>query len=241
MLESVGGAVLRFHGAGVAAVTGATGPLTLTDADGTERTLLPGVPFATVDGDELTLGHPDRGLRSVIAVRGGLAPAAALDSRATDTLAGLGPAPLSVGDLLPIGDAAVAAVEPDPVPRALPAAGELVALEITLGPRDDWFTAAGVDALTGQEWTVTPRSDRVGIRLQGDVPLERAVGGELPSEGAVTGAIQVPPDGQPVLFLPDHPLTGGYPIIGALTDRSLDLAAQLPPGVRVRFTVKETS
>ncbi|WP_315638039.1 MULTISPECIES: urea amidolyase family protein [Microbacterium] len=241
VLESVGGAVLRFHGAGVAAVTGATGPLTLTDVDGTERTLLPGVPFATVDGDELTLGHPDRGLRSVIAVRGGLAPAAALDSRATDTLAGLGPAPLSVGDLLPIGDAAVAAVEPDPVPRALPAAGELVALEITLGPRDDWFTAAGVDALTGQEWTVTPRSDRVGIRLQGDVPLERAVGGELPSEGAVTGAIQVPPDGQPVLFLPDHPLTGGYPIIGALTDRSLDLAAQLPPGVRVRFTVKETS
>ncbi|RUQ04921.1 biotin-dependent carboxyltransferase family protein, partial [Microbacterium sp. HSID17254] len=241
VLESVGGAVLRFHGAGVAAVTGATGSLTLTDADGIERTLLPGVPFATVDGDELTLGHPERGLRSVIAVRGGFAPAAALDSRATDTLAGLGPAPLAAGDLLPIGAAAVAAVEPDPVPRALPAAGELATLEITLGPRDDWFTAAGLDALTGQEWTVTPRSDRVGIRLHGDVPLERAVGGELPSEGAVTGAIQVPPDGQPVLFLPDHPLTGGYPIIGALTDRSLDLAAQLPPGVRVRFTVKETS
>ncbi|WP_149084286.1 MULTISPECIES: 5-oxoprolinase/urea amidolyase family protein [Microbacterium] len=240
VLESVGGAVLRFHGAGVAAVAGAVGPLTLTDADGGERTLLPGVPFATVDGDELTLGHPERGLRFVIAVRGGFAPAAALDSRATDTLAGLGPAPLTAGDLLPIGDAAVAAVEPDPVPRPLPAAGELVTLEITLGPRDDWFTAAGIDALTGQEWTVTPRSDRVGIRLQGDVPLERAVGGELPSEGAVTGAIQVPPDGQPVLFLPDHPLTGGYPIIGALTDRSLDLAAQLPPGVRVRFTVKET-
>ncbi|WP_431791961.1 carboxyltransferase domain-containing protein [Microbacterium paraoxydans] len=241
VLESVGGAVLRFHGAGVAAVTGAAGSLTLTDADGIERTLLPGVPFATVDGDELTLGHPERGLRSVIAVRGGFAPAAALDSRATDTLAGLGPAPLAAGDLLPIGAAAVAAVEPDPVPSPLPAAGELVTLEITLGPRDDWFTAAGVDALTGQEWTVTPRSDRVGIRLHGDVPLERAVGGELPSEGAVTGAIQVPPDGQPVLFLPDHPLTGGYPIIGALTDRSLDLAAQLPPGVRVRFTVKETS
>ena len=241
VLESVGGAVLRFHGAGVAAVTGATGSLTLTDADGIERTLLPGVPFATVDGDELTLGHPERGLRSVIAVRGGFAPAAALDSCATDTLAGLGPAPLAAGDLLPIGAGAVAAVEPDPVPRALPAAGELATLEITLGPRDDWFTAAGLDALTGQEWTVTPRSDRVGIRLHGDVPLERAVGGELPSEGAVTGAIQVPPDGQPVLFLPDHPLTGGYPIIGALTDRSLDLAAQLPPGVRVRFTVKETS
>lgn len=241
VLESVGGAVLRFHGAGVAAVTGAVGPLTLTDADGVDRTILPGAPFATVDGDELTLGHPERGLRSVIAVRGGLVPAAALDSRATDTLAGLGPAPLAAGDLVLIGDAAVSAVAPEPVPRPLPAAGELVTLEITLGPRDDWFTAAGVEALTGQEWTVTPRSDRVGIRLHGDVPLERAIGGELPSEGAVTGAIQVPPDGQPVLFLPDHPLTGGYPIIGALTDHSLDLAAQLPPGVRVRFTVKETS
>ena len=127
------------------------------------------------------------------------------------------------------------------MPRALPAPGELVELEITLGPRDDWFTAAALATLAAQEWTATPRSDRVGIRLEGAVPLERSVGGELPSEGAVTGAIQVPPDGQPVLFLPDHPLTGGYPIIGALTDRSLDLAGQLPPGARVRFIVKETS
>lgn len=240
VLESVGGAVLRFHGAGVAAVAGATGALTLTDADGGTRDLAPGAPFATVDGDVLTLGHPERGLRFVLAVRGGLDVTPALDSRASDTLAGLGPRPLVAGDVVPIGTAPVTSVDPVPVPRDLPAPGEAVELEITLGPRDDWFTAAGVAALTGQEWTVTPRSDRVGIRLHGDVPLERAVGGELPSEGAVTGAIQVPPDGQPVLFLPDHPLTGGYPIIGALTDRSLDLAAQLPPGALLRFTVKET-
>ncbi len=121
------------------------------------------------------------------------------------------------------------------------AVDDLVDLEITLGPRDDWFTPAARDALTTQEWTITPRSDRVGIRLHGDVPLERSRSGELPSEGAVTGAIQVPPDGQPVLFLPDHPLTGGYPIIGAITDRSLDLAGQLPPGARIRFVLKESS
>lgn len=240
VLECVGGAVLRFHGAGVAAVAGATGVLTLTDAAGVPRDIAPGAPFATVDGDELTLGHPERGLRFVIAVRGGIDVAPALDSRASDTLAGLGPRPLAAGDVVPIGTAPVTSVDPVVLPRDLPAPGDTVALEITLGPRDDWFTAAGVAALTGQEWTVTPRSDRVGIRLHGEVPLERAVGGELPSEGAVTGAIQVPPDGQPVLFLPDHPLTGGYPIIGALTDRSLDLAAQLPPGVHVRFIVKET-
>lgn len=241
VLESVGGAVLRFRGPGVAAVAGAVGTLELTDAEGVTRRIEHGAPFATVDGDELTLGHPTSGLRYVIAVRGGVAVDPALDSRASDTLAGLGPAPLAAGDVLRVGDSAQYPVEPDALPRALPAPGDLVDLEITLGPRDDWFTAAALGTLTGQEWTVTPRSDRVGIRLEGAVPLERSVSGELPSEGAVTGAIQVPPDGQPVLFLPDHPLTGGYPIIGALTDRSLDLAGQLPPGVRVRFTIKETS
>ncbi|WP_226533744.1 5-oxoprolinase subunit B/C family protein [Microbacterium paraoxydans] len=241
MLESVGGAVLRFRGAGVAAVTGAIGALSLTDVDGVVRSVEHGVPFATVDGDELALGHPERGLRYVIAVRGGLGASAALGSRAADTLAGLGPEPLTAGAVVPVGGVAPHPVEPDAVPRELPAVGDHVDLEITLGPRDDWFTAEALATLTAQEWTVTPRSDRVGIRLQGETPLERARGGELPSEGAVTGAIQVPPDGQPVLFLPDHPLTGGYPIIGALTDRSLDLAGQLAPGVRLRFIVKETS
>ncbi|MFK3676926.1 carboxyltransferase domain-containing protein [Microbacterium sp. NPDC090218] len=241
VLESVGGAVLRFRGSGVAAVAGAIGTLTLTEAGGAVRAVTHGEPFATVDGDELTLGHPGRGLRFVIAVRGGLDAAPALGSRAGDTLAGLGPEALTAGTVIPVGGAALHPVEPVAVPRDLPAVGDLVDLEITLGPRDDWFTDAAIETLTDQEWTVTPRSDRVGIRLQGEVPLERSIGGELPSEGAVTGAIQVPPDGQPVLFLPDHPLTGGYPIIGALTDRSLDLAGQLAPGVRLRFIVKETS
>lgn len=236
-LESAGGAALRFRGAGVAAVTGAIGELVLTDAAGVTRTVAHGVPFATFDGDELQLGHPVRGIRYVIGMRGGAATASALGSRATDTLAGLGPAPLTAGDVVGIGDQAVRAVDDLAVPRALPASGELVELDITLGPRDDWFTPEALTVLTGQEWQVTSRSDRVGVRLHGERPLERAVGGELPSEGAVTGALQVPPDGQPVLFLPDHPLTGGYPIIGALTDSCLDVAGQLPPGARIRFRV----
>ena len=237
VLESVGGCVLRFRGNGVAAVAGAIGELTLTDAEGVARTVEHGAPFATVDGDVLVLGHPTHGLRYVVAARGGIIASEALGSVASDTLAGLGPAPLGAGDVLGIGSAEPWAVEPVTLPRDLPASGDLVTLDITLGPRDDWFTAAAVDTLTAQEWTVTPRSDRVGIRLHGETPLERAIPGELPSEGAVNGAIQVPPDGQPVLFLPDHPLTGGYPIIGALTDHSLDLAGQLPPGVRIRFHV----
>lgn len=241
VLENVGGAVLRFRSAGVAAVAGAVGVLTVTERAGAVRRVAHGEPFATVDGDELALEPPERGLRYVIAVRGGVDAVPVLGSRAGDTLAGLGPDPLVAGAVIPVGKAALYPVEPGALPRDLPEAGDVVELEITLGPRDDWFGTAALATLTSQEWTVTARSDRVGIRLEGDVPLERSKLGELPSEGAVTGAIQVPPDGQPVLFLPDHPLTGGYPIIGALTAQSLDLAGQLPPGVRLRFTVKKTS
>ncbi|MGO2683524.1 MAG: biotin-dependent carboxyltransferase family protein [Microbacterium sp.] len=235
VLEIVGAVALRFHGEGVAVVTGAVGELSLTAADGYPRSIAHGAPFATADGDELTIEHPTHGLRCVVGVRGGVDAASVLGSRASDTLAGLGPEPLAAGDVVAVGAASIHAVDPIPFPRALPAPGDLVELDITWGPRDDWFTASALETLTTQEWVVTSRSDRVGIRLQGDVPLERANTAELPSEGAVTGAIQVPADGQPVLFLPDHPLTGGYPIIGALTDRCLDLAGQLPPGVRVRF------
>lgn len=242
-LEVVGGgAVLRFRDARVAAVTGATARLDLTAADGTAQPVDHGVPFAVEEGDELTLGAADTGLRAVVAVRGGVIVPDALHSRATDTLAGLGPAPLASGDVVALGDPADA---PSPVdsavpPRpALPRAGETVVLDIVLGPRDDWFTHDALQVLQDQPWLVTPRSDRVGVRLQGETPLARARDGELPSEGAVTGAIQVPPEGQPVLFLPDHPLTGGYPIIGAVVDGCLDLAAQLPPGAYVKFRVRK--
>ena len=237
VLECAGATVLRVHGAGVAVITGAVGEIRLVSADGGARPVGHGIPFATADGDEVHLGHPERGIRYVIAVRGGVAAASVLGSRATDTLAGLGPAPLVAGDVVAVGRDVVGAVEGVVVPRALPVAGELVELAITLGPRDGWFTPAALDVLVSQEWLVTPRSDRVGIRLQGDVPLERAIEGELPSEGAVTGAVQVPPSGQPVLFGPDHPVTGGYPIVAALTDAALDTAGQLPPGACVRFRV----
>ncbi|WP_328532364.1 biotin-dependent carboxyltransferase family protein [Nocardioides sp. NBC_00368] len=238
-----GGAVLRFTGPAVVAVAGAVAETTIVRSDGPPLPVEHGAATALEDGEELRFGAVSAGLRAVIAVRGGLDLPDALGSLSSDTLAGLGPGdlggrPLCAGDVVPLRGPAAApyAVEPGATPDdQLPAPGDTVVLRIVLGPREDWFTAAGVRTLVEQEWTVTPRSDRVGVRLEGAVPLERAVSGELPSEGAVTGAIQVPPDGQPVLFLPDHPLTGGYPIIGAVIDRDLDLAGQLPPGVRIRF------
>lgn len=237
-LESFGGAVLlRATGDGVAAVTGATGSITVTAADGTVLTPRLGEAFALADGDELELGPTERGVRRYFAVRGGIAVETALDSSSADTLAGLGPTAVDKGTTVGVHAPRTAPhlVDPNPAqPRDLPQAGETVTLSVTLGPREDWFTEAGIETLLSQEWTVTHESDRVGLRLNGEVQLERARTGELPSEGAVTGALQVPPNGQPVLFGPDHPLTGGYPIIASIDD--VDLAAQLPPGVKLRFT-----
>ncbi|UVI35013.1 urea amidolyase family protein [Brevibacterium spongiae] len=240
-LESFGGgALLRFTGDGVAAVTGAEGTITVTAADGTVLTPRLGEAFAIADGDELELGPAERGTRRYLAVRGGIDVETALGSASADTLAGLGPAAVDKGATLAVHDPHTAPHLVDPVPatlRELPQPGETVTLSVTLGPREDWFTAAGIDTLLSQEWTVTHESDRVGLRLNGDVPLERARTGELPSEGAVTGALQVPPNGQPVLFGPDHPLTGGYPIIASVDDT--DIAAQLAPGVKLRFTTAD--
>jgi biotin-dependent carboxylase-like uncharacterized protein len=189
-------------------------------------------PLTLPAGVELVLGRPALGLRSYLAVRGGVDLPPVLGSRSTDTLSGLGPAPLRPGDRLPIGTLAgdepvvdVAAVRPPstrPVLRVLP------------GPRRDWLDPAAWSALTGAEWTVTPDSDRVGLRLAGPL-LRRARGGELPSEGLVPGAVQVPPDGAPVLFLADHPVTGGYPVLAVVSAADLSAAAQLRPGDAVRF------
>jgi allophanate hydrolase subunit 2 len=83
-------------------------------------------------------------------------------------------------------------------------------------------------------YSVSPHSNRIALRINGPA-LERAVDSELPSEGMVLGAVQVPPDGRPVLFLADSPTTGGYPVIGVVPETALSAAAQAPPGLPVRF------
>ncbi|MBM7770705.1 allophanate hydrolase subunit 2 [Actinokineospora baliensis] len=105
-----------------------------------------------------------------------------------------------------------------------------------LGPRDEWFANAG-SQLAAAVWSVSPESNRVGLRLLGD-PLRRAPefeGQELTSEGVLTGAVQVPANGRPVIFLADHPTTGGYPVIGVVPAAHLAELAQARPGTRVRL------
>lgn len=221
---TLGGLRLRAVDAPViVAVTGAPAPITV---DGRPRAL--GELIVLAAGSELTLGMSGAGLRSYVAVRGGIAVAPELGSRSTDTMSGLGPAPLAAGDVLPVGDLTHALPTLDAVFVPELAAGP-VELRIHPGPRLDWI--ADRASLTGP-WQVSSRSDRIGVRLEG-TPVTRAAefeGAELASEGVVRGSIQVPAGGEPVLFLADHPVTGGYPVAAIVADADIDRAAQLRPG-----------
>ncbi|CAG2140955.1 hypothetical protein LMG31506_02434 [Cupriavidus yeoncheonensis] len=237
-LETVGGGLqLQSVGETVVAVTGADAPLTVRTADGRQWHAPAHQALALADGDVLGIGQPVAGARCYVAARGGFAIPSVLGSCATDTLANVGPAPLAVGDVLGLHPAPVGAIVSEPAMPApdLPTLEQDVVLDVVMGPRTDWFTAEAVARLATQRWQVTPQSNRVGLRLAGEVPLERAIGGELPSEGTALGALQVPPSGQPVLFLADHPLTGGYPVIAAVAPYHLDRAGQIPVGAWLRF------
>jgi biotin-dependent carboxylase-like uncharacterized protein len=205
-----------------------TGAPCQVDVEGRPRDFA--APVWLPAGGTLQLGRPTTGLRSYVAVAGGVAVEPVLGSRSTDTLGRVGPPPVVVGDVLPVGTtsrppAAVDATRP-------PAPGPLRLLP---GPRGDRVAGDVVDLLCRTPYTVSPDSDRIGLRLLGDpLPLARAA--ELPSEGMVLGAVQVPRDGRPVVFLADHPTTGGYPVVAVVEETDLWQCAQLRPGEPVAFT-----
>ncbi|WP_405428568.1 biotin-dependent carboxyltransferase family protein [Micromonospora sp. NBC_00617] len=219
------GCTLRLTHAATVAITGAEVAVRAGDRPGDI-----GRPLTVPAGTVLRVGPARRGVRNWLAVAGGIDVPQVLGSRATDTLAGLGPPVLRDGDRLPLG---VPLAEPAPVDVTVgPAPAPELHLSVRLGPRDDWFTPSALDLLFGTAYTVSPVSNRVGSRLSG-AALPRAVAGELPSEGIVLGAVQVPADGQPLIFLADHPTTGGYPVLGVVTD--VTPLAQARPGTTVRF------
>jgi biotin-dependent carboxylase-like uncharacterized protein len=218
------------------AVTGALTPLAVRTAGGRRYWAPFGRPFALEAGDEVTLEAPSAGTRSYLSLRGGFRTESVLGSASTDTLGKIGPAPVVQGAVLvPAGHASGPLDLVAWTPKRLPKAGETIMLDVVLGPRTDWFAETSIDLLFAQSWVVTAESNRVGMRLAGAHPLARCVTAELPSEGTACGAIQVPPNGQPIIFLADHPLTGGYPVIGMLARHHRDLAGQAPAGATIRF------
>ncbi len=226
---TLGGLELVFARHAFVAVCGADVPVTV---DG--RAVGQDNGFRVPAHGILALGAARRGLRAYVAVRGGIDVPYVLSSRSTDTLAGLGPPPLADGDRLAIGELSPAAeqVQHDLVPT--PAPPDEVELRVIPGPRAERLTDEGLARLFATPWTVSATSDRTGLRLDGP-ELERRDSGELLSEGMVAGALQVPPDGRPILFLANHPTTGGYPVVGVVVSEDLPLAGQARPGTVLRF------
>jgi KipI family sensor histidine kinase inhibitor len=260
---TLGRLALRFHADAFVAVTGAPVSVRLSAADGSSvgdrghpdnREIPAGSAFAVPAGSVLRLGAPLSGLRSYVAIDGGIVVRPVLGSRSADSLSGLGPKPLRPGDWLPVGQprshpkkpggSRPRAAEPglmagsNSMPPGTVGSGTVVSgpaeLRVTAGPRDDWFAPEALVALGAGSYTVGAASNRSGLRLSGPA-LRRSRPGELLSEGMATGSLQVTHDGQLILLLTDHPTTGGYPVIGVVASADLGLAAQLRPGQRVRF------
>ena len=208
---------LRFNAPALVALTGA----------------VPRGPFEVGAGEVLDVGPCRGGVRVYVSVRGGIDVGPVLGSRSTDLMSALGPPPLQDGELLSIGPEPANRPQELEPPRSPP---EEPVLRVLPGPRDDWFEPSALEALSGP-WQVGLNSNRIGVRLEGP-QLERARHDELLSEGLVTGALQVPPSGQPILLLNDHPTTGGYPVIGVVHADDLPLAGQLRSGQSLRFEVK---
>lgn len=245
----LGGLCIKAHGDCLLARGGAVGEAIIAGQGG-ERPAPHAAAFLLYDGETLTVKAPTQGLRSYIGVAGGIAVAKVLGSRSTDTLSGLGPAPLATGQRLPVG--VLRGIQPvghQEAVQQLPLPAGVTQLRLVLGPNDDWFDATAIKHLLDQSWQVTPQSNRIGLRLapinNADAGVDpstpagitRQRQGEMDTAGMVSGALQVPPSGMPVLFLKDHGITGGYPVIATLVHEDLSLAAQLPPGAVVSFVV----
>lgn len=211
------------------AITGAPGPAWII-RDRESLAVATHTPLYLAAGDTLHVGRASNGIRRYVALRGGITAESDFGSCSTDTLSGLGPVPIIDGAYVHLGTPqrevpAIDAVTPDAI--RLDAEVITTAHWSLLRPETRGHLAGG-------SFTVSSASDRVGVRLTGPpvqwLPEAHRARSSRPM---VRGAIQVPPDGQPIVFGPDHPATGGYPIIGVLADP--DLPAQWAPGVTVRL------
>lgn len=230
-----GGLKLKVIQPSVIAVTGALSELWITYKETGKRQASLCQPIALDEGDEIYLTQPKEGLRNYLAVQGGIYAEQVLGSVSYDSLAELGTSPIQVGDQIYSAQLKTYPVELNHFVRTKPKVGDEIIIDVCLGPRTDWFSTDSLELFFNQRWQVSAESNRIGLRLSGEKPLVREIDKELPSEGCCTGAIQVPPNGQPVLFMNDHPITGGYPVISSVAAYHLDLIAQIPTGCLIKF------
>lgn len=215
------GPTLSVVGDGHLAVVG-TGPVEVT-VDG--RPVPDGTVLPVSDGQVVRIGRVGGGLRAYVGVAGGLATPRLFGSRSSDTLTGLGPGPLRAGDRLARGRPGRVRGRLD---RPDGSAGGTV-LRVVPGPHGT------VDSLVGTGWEVGTDVDRIGVRLGPRRGPGADGGAAQPSTPMVTGAVQVPPDGRPIILLPDHATVGGYPVVACVASVDLPLLGQLAPGDPVTF------
>lgn len=228
------GPTLRFHTETVIAITGADLGATLN-----EQPVPVGCTVTVRSGDVLAFRGGRRGCRAYICVAGGIDVEAVRGSRSTDPLAGIGGLPdrpgepLNAGDVLRVGRPAVEPADLEGrrvrwsfVPNSFVA-------RVVLGPQEDFFPPEAVQGFFTAEYTVTPASDRMGLRLEGPpVPRPRR---EVISEGQPLGAIQILPNGLPIVLLAGRATAGGYPKLGIVVSPDVALLAQARPGDRIQF------
>lgn len=195
-----------------------------------------GATFAARPGQTLRFGRRRLGARAYLAVAGGgVLTDPVLGSRSTHLVShmgGLAGRALAAGDELPVAPRATSA--PNRARGLTLPTGGRARLRVLPGPQEDWFTDETWRALTTVSFRISPRSNRMGYRLEGP-PLVRARTTELISEPMAIGAIQVPAAGEPILLMADHQTTGGYPRIGHVVSADLCLAGQLAPGDFIAF------
>lgn len=229
---TLSGPELLFRGRStVVAVTGGVFEVTLD-----EQPVPLGVSRRVKSGQRLRFGRRRQGARAYVAVAGGFEADVVLGSRATHLAAGMGGIEgraLRAGDRLRVGRPHVVA----PVERRgvnLAVGPERTILRVLPGPHDQWFAPEAMTVLCRETFRVSPRSNRMGFRLEGPT-LPRAAAPELLSAAVPMGAIQVPPAGEAILLMADRQTTGGYPQVATVISADLPLAGQLAPGDAVGF------
>ena len=172
------------------------------------------------------------GLRTYIAIRGSISGDSVMGSHSYDELSQIGTPPIQAGDQFSISNQVAGSIPGDYFPNFAVSGQAEIELEAMPAPR--WSGFSNGQTLFDTEYQVTESSNRVGMRLSGPELIWNSKE-RLASEGVVTGAIQIPVDGMPLIFGPDHPTTGGYPVIAVVSRNSLNLLAQSAPGTKVRF------
>jgi biotin-dependent carboxylase-like uncharacterized protein len=219
---------VRFDTATTIALTGAECVATLDDAPVPSYTRL-----TTQAGSELRIVQLVHGAVWYLAVRGGIDAPVILGSRATLVSASVAGAPLKAGAIFALGEPTLALPRSN-VPAALRTPLEPVPIDWLPGTANDVLTQSAWHQFFVREWTVSRTSSRTGYRLEGDA-LPVAAPADRASEPTCAGAMQLPPDGRPIVLMAEHPTIGGYPVIGVVPITSLGALAQRTPGASVRF------